>query len=56
MDTNYDALEPVSYVKRWSSAAIAKVDVPQPHGIFIRDKKWWWVIFTNMINIAIVNA
>lgn len=31
MATNYDTVEPLGKVKRWSSAQNKKIDVPQPH-------------------------
>lgn len=78
MATNYDSLEPIGRVKRWSAIAKARIDVPQPkifsiynqsmggvdlydqsvnnYRIAIRSKKWWWVLFTVQINMAVVNA
>nr|CAH7713440.1 unnamed protein product [Callosobruchus chinensis] len=78
LGTNYDAVEPVSKVKRWSTAQKQKVDVSQPYlfqnynkhmggvdlldqsvstyRINIRGKKWWWCLFTHMINVGVVNA
>nr|XP_023013431.1 piggyBac transposable element-derived protein 2-like [Leptinotarsa decemlineata] len=78
MATNHDSVEPLGQVRRWSTAAKSKVQVPQPkvfqnynHGmggvdlqdqavnnyrINIRGKKWWWVLFTHMINVSVVNA
>lgn len=76
--TNYDNMEPVGKVKRWSTAAKDKIDVPQPflfqnynqhmggvdthdqavsnYRINIRGKKWWWCLFTHMVNMSVVNA
>lgn len=78
MITNYDTVEPLSTVKRWSSIQKIKIDVPQPmvyrsynkfmggvdmhdqnvnnYRISIKGKKWWWVLFTHMINMSVVNA
>lgn len=78
MVTNYDTLEPVYHVKRWSAIDKEKIDIQQPsifqnynrfmggvdlhdqavnnYRISIRSKKWWWMLFTNMINMTVVNA
>ncbi|KAJ8928709.1 hypothetical protein NQ314_018719 [Rhamnusium bicolor] len=78
MATNYDTIEPLSKVKRWSSAKKEKIDVPQPqlfskynasmggvdlldqavnnYRINIQGKKWWWPLFTHMLNVSVVNA
>lgn len=78
MATNYDTMEPLSKVKRWSSAKKSKVDVAQPqpfskynasmggvdlldqavnnYRISIQGKKWWWCLFTHMVNVSVVNA
>lgn len=78
MLSNYDSVTPLSKVKRWSSAAKEKIDVPQPklfstynasmggvdlfdqsvnnYRVSIQGKKWWWSLFTHMINAAVVNA
>lgn len=78
MITNYDSIEPLGKVKRWSKEQKAKIDVPQPHlfaeynegmggvdlldqavnnyRISIQGKKWWWPLWTHMLNVALVNA
>ncbi|XP_031343006.1 piggyBac transposable element-derived protein 2-like [Photinus pyralis] len=78
MATNYDGIEPMSQVKRWSSKKKEKISVPQPklfqtynafmggvdlldqsvngYRVAIHGKKWWWVLFTHMINVTVVNA
>ncbi|KAH9363196.1 hypothetical protein HPB48_017557 [Haemaphysalis longicornis] len=78
MATNYDSVEPIGAVSRWSSSKKEKVKVAQPsvfgtynngmggvdlldqtannYSIGIRSKKWWWVLFTQMLNISMVNA
>ena len=76
--TNYDVVEPVDSVKRWSASEKKKVSVSRPrvyssynsgmggvdlldestnnYRITIRGKKWWWVLFTHMLNVTMVNA
>lgn len=78
MVTNYDAIDPLEKVKRWSSATKEKTEVPQPllsknynrgmggvdlmdqsvnsYRIDIKEKKWWWVIFTHILNMAVANT
>lgn len=78
MATNYDSVQPIGAVSRWSSSKKEKVKVAQPsvfgtynngmggvdlldqtannYRIGIRSKKWWWVLFTQMLNISVVNA
>lgn len=76
--TNYDSVEPMSQVRRWSSKKKEKISVPQPnllnsynlsmggvdlldqsvnnYRIAIHGKKWWWVLFTHMLNLTVVNS
>lgn len=76
--TNFDAIEPMQTVKRWSKATKSKISVQQPkliaeyntgmggvdlhdqainaYNIKFRSKKWWWPIFTSMINSCVVNS
>lgn len=78
MASNFDSIEPLSKVRRWSKDQKAVVDVPQPllyknynrgmggvdlndqsvntYRIGIRGKKWWWVLFTHMINLGLTNG
>lgn len=78
MITNFDTIEPMQKVKRWSKKDHRHVEVPQPHvyktynkrmggvdltdqsvntyRIAIRGKKWWWVLFTYMLDLAMTNA
>nr|XP_026496431.1 piggyBac transposable element-derived protein 2-like [Vanessa tameamea] len=76
--TNYDTIEPLGVVKRWSPVQRQKTDVNIPklfqtynknmggvdeldqsislYRIAIHGKKWWWVLFTYMVDMAIANA
>lgn len=76
--TNFDGIEPLQSVKRWSRIQKSKVNIAQPHliseynagmggvdlhdqaisayNIKFRGKKWWWPLFTSMINSCVVNA
>jgi len=76
--TNFDFVEPIQSVNRWSKDAKKKVPVPQTklyatynahmggvdnmdqnlscYRICIKGKKWWWVIFTYLLDLVIVNA
>ncbi|XP_056639371.1 piggyBac transposable element-derived protein 3-like [Diorhabda sublineata] len=78
MAKNYDSVEPLAQVKRWSSKRKEKMPVPQPqlfknynyrmggvdlldqgvnnYRIAIHSKKWWWALFTHMLNVTVVNA
>lgn len=78
MMTNYDSVQPLAKVKRWSKERKEKIDVPQPHlfasynsamggvdlldqsvnnyRVSIQGKKWWWPLWTHMLNVAVVNA
>lgn len=78
MGTNYDFVNPLGNVKRWSSSERKKVDVNIPfvfqnynksmggvdqadqsialYRIAVRGKKWWWVIFTYMLDLSVANA
>lgn len=78
MATNYDTIEPLSKVRRWSKIQKSVIDVQQPrvfknynrgmggvdlndqsvntYRIGIRGKKWWWVLFTHMVNLCMTNA
>lgn len=78
MATNYDTIEPLGAVKRWSSTQRQKIDVNIPkvfqsynkhmggvdeldqsislYRIAVRGKKWWWALFTYIIDMAIANA
>lgn len=78
MMSNYDAIEPIQKIKRWSKVDKKKIDIEQPHlfstynsgmggvdlmdqaisnyRICIRGKKWWWVLFTYMVDLSISNA
>lgn len=78
MATNYDSVNPLGTVRRYSSEKKSKAPVQQPrlfktynsgmggvdladqainnYRIGIRGKKWWWVLFTQMVNLAVVNA
>lgn len=78
MATNYDTIEPLGVVKRWSAVHREKTDVSIPkvfktynknmggvdefdqsvslYRIGIHGKKWWWVLFTYLIDMAIANA
>lgn len=78
MGTNFDEIEPLASVSRWSKEKKAKVLVPQPslianynkymggvdhhdwllekHSITIRGKKWYWCLFTRIVDMCIVNS
>ncbi|KAK9695841.1 Transposase IS4 [Popillia japonica] len=76
--SNYDTIEPLQKVKRWSKRQKQFIDVSQPllyktynnrmggvdlsdqsvttYRIGIRCKKWWWVLFTYMPDLAMTNV
>ena len=76
--TNYDTMDQLHSVKRWSKDMKKNVDTQRPYlcaayvqemggvdsldqainvyRIGIRRKKWWWVLFTHMLNTCMVNA
>uniref|UniRef100_A0A0K0ELN5 DDE_Tnp_1_7 domain-containing protein n=1 Tax=Strongyloides stercoralis TaxID=6248 RepID=A0A0K0ELN5_STRER len=78
MITNYDTIQPLHKVKRWSRKDKKVTEVSQPqlfntynkrmggvdlsdlsvntYRISIRGKKWWWVLFTYMLDLSLTNA
>ncbi|KAK9700904.1 Transposase IS4 [Popillia japonica] len=78
--TNYDTIEPMVTVQRFSKEKKKKVGVPQPlafnnnnynrymggvdlhdngvanYRIGIRGKKWWWPLWVQCLDSAVVNA
>lgn len=76
--TNYDTVEPMVNVQRYSREKKNKIGVPQPHvfstynrhmggvdlhdngvanyRIAIRGKKWWWPLWVQCLDSAVVNA
>jgi N-glycosylase/DNA lyase len=78
MITNYDCIQPMAKVKRWSKEQKEKIDVPQPrlfaaynnamggvdlldqavnnYRVTMQGKKWWWPLWTHMLNVSVVNA
>ena len=76
--TNFEPLEPVQSVRRFSRKEKQHVQISQPHliksynqrmgGVDLHDnfvakyrvrvkaKKWWWPLFVDMLDSAVVNA
>lgn len=76
--SNYDKIEPLAKVSRWSRESKQRIDIQQPkliksynkfmggvdhldwlvgkYAIQIRGKKWYWPLFTRLLDISLTNA
>ena len=76
--TNFESVEPLQNVRRFSQSLKRQVTVTQPnlisshnkymggvdlhdnfvskYRIKVKEKKWWWLLFVNLLDSPIVNV